>query len=62
MNGLNGIIIDGKVYELSVDTYPDACECCALANGDRCDAPHWLNCNNIVLSHSQSLTNKLKEK
>lgn len=40
MNRLNGIIINGKVYELSVNTDPDVCEQCALTKGDKCNAPH----------------------
>lgn len=62
MNGLNGIIIDGAVYELSVNTNPEECERCALNKDNRCNAPHWLDCNCIVLHFSPELTDKLNNK
>lgn len=58
---MNGIIINGKVYELSVNTDPDVCERCALSNGNSCEAPHWLNCNCITLKFSKPLTAKLNK-
>lgn len=58
---MNGIIIAGKVYELSINTDPEVCERCALNKGNKCNAPHWLNCNYIVLEYSQSLTDKLNK-
>lgn len=59
MEKLNAIVIEDKVYELSRNSDPDVCERCALANSNTCNAPHWLNCNCIILEYSQSLTDKL---
>lgn len=61
---MDGIILGDKVYELSVNTDPDVCERCALADkdGNNCRAPHWLNCNCVILKFSQSLTDKINKK
>lgn len=58
---MNGIIVDGKVYKLSISTDLKVCERCAFGWSNGCDAPHWLNCNNIALRFSPELTDKLNK-
>lgn len=61
MNGLNGIIVSGKVYEAVKGSECDECDC------DN-DARACLKCNHIcqlwecVFRFSQELTDKINEK
>lgn len=69
MNGLNGIIIDGKVYESMIGFDPSQCNHCDLS--DICDKyfddpkedyPCKLfSCTKVYFRHSQSLTDKLNK-
>ena len=61
MNGINGIILDGRVYELFVNTDPKVCGGCELGNNGRCYAPHWIDCNNVLFRFSPTLTDKLNK-
>ena len=65
---MNGIIIDGKVYEV-VPYSLNSCDKCALKKecdqitGDYCLVDKMFGCNGMrVFRYSQSLTDKLNEK
>lgn len=71
MNGINGIIVDGAVYDAKIGFDPAQCERCDLS--DICStyfsAPEdtypcklFSPCNKIYFEFSQELTDKINEK
>ena len=70
MNGLNGIILNGKFYEAVLDD-TDSCDGCAFVD-DEIECCRKSHCTSFMLSpygkspyifrYSQSLTDKINEK
>ena len=62
MNGLNGIIVDGKVYEMVEENGISSCKGCAFRFHFHCDYSELCMKHDKIFRYSQSLTDKINEK
>ena len=63
MNGLNGIIISGKVYEAVEEEAFSSCKGCAFrSRKSSCKYSNLCMDNDTIFHFSQSLTDKINEK
>lgn len=63
MNGINGIIVDGAVYEANPEDSLGTCTGCDLKPADNIGCPYAETCIDwgSVFRFSQSLTDKLND-